>query len=37
MVNVIQDPLLYKDDYHLNEKGAELFTSLFVERLRNND
>ena len=34
MTNAITDLLLYKDDHHLNSKGAELFTSLIIEKLK---
>lgn len=32
----ISDPLLYKDDHHLNAKGAELFTSLIIQNYKNH-
>ena len=35
MTHTIRDPYLFKDDTHLNEKGAEQFTSEFIERFRN--
>lgn len=35
MTNAISDLLLYKDDHHLNGKGAELYTEMIVTRLRN--
>lgn len=36
MVHVIRDPFLFKDGDHLNEKGAELFTQMFIETFSSN-
>lgn len=34
-VHTIQDPILFKDGHHLNEKGAEKYTEMIVTRLRD--
>lgn len=34
MTDTVSDPLLFKDDHHLNEKGAEKFMSIFIEKYK---
>lgn len=37
MKDVIKDPYLFKDDTHLNAKGAELFTEMLIRKLQKTN
>jgi len=33
----IKNPLLFKDGAHLNKEGAEIFTKILIDKLKNNN